>query len=320
MPLANDSRKLAYEMLEKCGVAVVPGIAFGPSGESHIRINYGRDWDILKTGLQRISEYLTDSKHKAVASPGSSANRPFQKQLGRSILARSAKFYLKKLSPTVIGIVGTKGKTTFKRTVCRLLAEHYKVRSNILSYNTATGLPLSVLGLKSPRSFKSLLALPFKIFWKLFLTNEKVDFLILEYGISNTSEAKQLLDIARPDWLIVSEISNHDPGLACQDIRKGVKILVESLPEEKVIWCQNDPLVSSLSDTLKPNLAIDIKKISDSTLNTSSRSYDLGWEPIGSSAQEAIIASVIMGEQLRVPEQKIEHFLATEHSDIATYG
>jgi aminotransferase len=36
------SWRMALELLDKCQVAVVPGIAFGPNGENHIRISFGK--------------------------------------------------------------------------------------------------------------------------------------------------------------------------------------------------------------------------------------------------------------------------------------
>ena len=313
-PLAHDSNKLAYDMLEKAKVAVVPGIAFGPTGESHFRITYGRDWDALREGMSRIAEYMTD--RTSTRSKVSKTNgKPIPREMGKSFLASSARLYLKKLSPTVIGIVGTKGKTTLKRSICRMLSKHFHVRSSILSYNTTTGLPLSVLGIRSPRSLKGLLSLPLKILWKLISRSEKVDYLVLEYGISSEEDAKKLLNIAKPEWLVVGGISHPDPGVSCQKVRNGVKVLVDSLPSEKVLWCETDPLVKSLSNSLKNELAIDKQKLSEDTLKTLKRSYPINWQPIGSSAQESVVASVLIAEQLGVPEAEIEGFLAKEYRE-----
>ncbi|MCF7845241.1 MAG: pyridoxal phosphate-dependent aminotransferase [Candidatus Pacebacteria bacterium] len=44
-----DSREFAFWLLEKSQVAVVPGVAFGPNGEGHIRLSFGRrEEDILE--------------------------------------------------------------------------------------------------------------------------------------------------------------------------------------------------------------------------------------------------------------------------------
>ncbi len=44
-----DSREFAFWLLEKSQVAVVPGVAFGPNGEGHIRLSFGRkEEDIIE--------------------------------------------------------------------------------------------------------------------------------------------------------------------------------------------------------------------------------------------------------------------------------
>ena len=39
-------------------VAVVPGTAFGPSGEGHVRCCYATALPLLETALERISHFL----------------------------------------------------------------------------------------------------------------------------------------------------------------------------------------------------------------------------------------------------------------------
>lgn len=53
-----DDYELSIRLLREAKVAVVPGSAFGPGGESHIRISFGGDEDKLKTGMERLIGYL----------------------------------------------------------------------------------------------------------------------------------------------------------------------------------------------------------------------------------------------------------------------
>ncbi|MFC1594267.1 aminotransferase class I/II-fold pyridoxal phosphate-dependent enzyme [Candidatus Omnitrophota bacterium] len=53
-----DSLTFAQELLKKKKVALVPGTAFGPSGEGYVRIAYAASFDSLKESLQRIAEFL----------------------------------------------------------------------------------------------------------------------------------------------------------------------------------------------------------------------------------------------------------------------
>jgi len=51
----------AKGLLSKEKVAVVPGTAFGPQGEGHIRIAYASDMDNLKEAAQRIEHFLKNN-------------------------------------------------------------------------------------------------------------------------------------------------------------------------------------------------------------------------------------------------------------------
>ena len=53
-----NSLDFAEELLKKKKVALVPGTAFGPSGEGHVRIAFASSFDNLKEALQRTAEFL----------------------------------------------------------------------------------------------------------------------------------------------------------------------------------------------------------------------------------------------------------------------
>lgn len=52
-----DSWEFALKLLDKAQVAVVPGVAFGPSGENHIRMSFGRSEDDINKAFDRIEKY-----------------------------------------------------------------------------------------------------------------------------------------------------------------------------------------------------------------------------------------------------------------------
>ncbi|MFA5925726.1 MAG: pyridoxal phosphate-dependent aminotransferase [Parcubacteria group bacterium] len=66
MPVANrketresgGSWQLAIELLEKAKVAVVPGAAFGPSGENHIRMCFGRSEEDINLAFDRMENFF----------------------------------------------------------------------------------------------------------------------------------------------------------------------------------------------------------------------------------------------------------------------
>jgi aspartate aminotransferase len=55
--LISDVDALSMYLLDQGGVAVIPGTAFGT--DSHLRISYAYNMDMLRKGLQRITDSLT---------------------------------------------------------------------------------------------------------------------------------------------------------------------------------------------------------------------------------------------------------------------
>lgn len=56
----RDSYRLAFDILEKAGVAVTPGIDFGERGEGHLRISYANSLERIAEGLRRLGAYLDE--------------------------------------------------------------------------------------------------------------------------------------------------------------------------------------------------------------------------------------------------------------------
>jgi aspartate/methionine/tyrosine aminotransferase len=56
--LSQNSYELAFDILEKAGVGVAPGIDFGKNAEGYIRISYANSLQNIGEGLDRIEGYL----------------------------------------------------------------------------------------------------------------------------------------------------------------------------------------------------------------------------------------------------------------------
>ncbi|MEI6377218.1 MAG: aminotransferase class I/II-fold pyridoxal phosphate-dependent enzyme, partial [bacterium] len=52
------SREFSFQLLEAKKVAVVPGTAFGPSGEGYVRCSYAAAMDQIKIACERISDFV----------------------------------------------------------------------------------------------------------------------------------------------------------------------------------------------------------------------------------------------------------------------
>ena len=123
IPLSHDSQALAYDILEKAQVATVPGIAFGPSGESHLRLSFGRDREVITEAISRLSDYFSRSiaRARTLESQPKGENKLSSAALvssigfiGKRFLSLLAKIYLGKHKPQVIGVTGLRGRTVFQ--------------------------------------------------------------------------------------------------------------------------------------------------------------------------------------------------------------
>ena len=55
---ARDSTRFAFEILERCHVAVTPGAAFGANAEGYLRFSYAASLDRIREGLRRLGRFL----------------------------------------------------------------------------------------------------------------------------------------------------------------------------------------------------------------------------------------------------------------------
>jgi aspartate/methionine/tyrosine aminotransferase len=58
IPEGWTSRKFAFELIEKAGVAVIPGDAFGELGEGFVRIALVQPSNVLAEAAKRINKFL----------------------------------------------------------------------------------------------------------------------------------------------------------------------------------------------------------------------------------------------------------------------
>ena len=55
--ISNNSYELAFEILEKAGVGVAPGIDFGSNAEGYLRFSYANSLENITEGLRRIEKF-----------------------------------------------------------------------------------------------------------------------------------------------------------------------------------------------------------------------------------------------------------------------
>jgi len=60
--LGVSSREFAFGLVEKGGVAVVPGSAFGKQGEGYLRIVFTSSTEKLEEAIARMKKYVTEGE------------------------------------------------------------------------------------------------------------------------------------------------------------------------------------------------------------------------------------------------------------------
>ncbi len=56
----ENVHSFAFEILEEAGVALTPGVDFGPHGEGYLRLSYANSLENLEEGLSRLTRYLAE--------------------------------------------------------------------------------------------------------------------------------------------------------------------------------------------------------------------------------------------------------------------
>ena len=102
-------------------------------------------------------------------------------------LAKHAKNKINKLK--IICVTGSSGKTTIKEWLTKILEKNFIVYSNPGNFNNYIGMPLTLVNIP-----------------------EKTQICILELGMNKCGEIKNLVEIARPDISIVTNIGNAHIG------------------------------------------------------------------------------------------------------------
>jgi UDP-N-acetylmuramoyl-tripeptide--D-alanyl-D-alanine ligase len=98
-------------------------------------------------------------------------------------LQQLAKFHRKQLNTTILGITGTNGKTTTKELIASVLGVKYNILYTKGNLNNHIGVPLTLLQLKPEH-----------------------EIAIIEMGANHPGEIKTLVEIACPDYGIITNV------------------------------------------------------------------------------------------------------------------
>ncbi len=139
-----------------------------------------------------------------------------------SALKQVAKYHRQRFNIPVIGITGSRGKTTVKEWLYQLLRDDYNIVRSPRSYNSQIGVPLSI--------------------WDI---DDNTEIAIIEAGISQRNEMSSLADIIKPTITVITNIGNEHAEGFDSIYEKSTEKLRLSENSECVIYNNNDSVIYS---------------------------------------------------------------------------
>jgi len=325
VPFARNSRRLVDDLLERARVALVPGVAFGPTGEAHLRFCYARPMDDIDRAFDRLEDYFAGRPLRPTVpvpplpAPVSSAAPHPLRAAGVAVLRALAKTYVRRQRPRIVAITGSQGKTVLKRTLEDLLEKRFRVRANPLSYNTEIGLPLAILGcdLDTARPLSIVRAFV-RAFWTACVAPTPIDVLVLELGVRQPGDMRAHLQLIHPDIAIVTRLvptfsQDHDAlGILRQEIaelcsatrRDGVAAL---------LLCGDDPVLAEVAHDLPEATLFSTADVDRQngrvTVRIDGKPVAIARDTVGTSSLYAVAVAVRVGRLFGLADAQIEEFL-----------
>ncbi len=217
-------------------------------------------------------------------------------------LQQLAQFYRRELNVKVIGITGSNGKTTVKDIIGSILSSTYRVHKTKGNFNSQIGLPLTILEMK-----------------------RDTEFLILEMGMSEKGQIRNLSRIAQPDVAIITMIGqSHLETLGSrEEIAKAKFEIIDGLNDDGLFLYNGDePLLSQninmlgiesksfggkyTNDLFPTNVQLDEYGV-HFKLNNTKIQYDVPLH--GKHNILNAIVGIAVGQFYKVPIEKIQEAL-----------
>lgn len=134
------------------------------------------------------------------------------KNVIKFLLAWHATRIVRRYRPTVVAVTGSVGKTSARNAIAAVLGAKFRVRSSGENYNNEFGVPLTIIGEKTPG--KSAVGW-LRIFAKASLLSAFAptplrpypNMLVLEYGLDRPGDILNLCKLAPPDVGVFTAVS-----------------------------------------------------------------------------------------------------------------
>lgn len=166
-------------------------------------------------------------------------------------LQRRAKKAVTQFHPTVVAVTGSIGKTSTRQTIAVALEDVFPLRTPLKNYNNEFGLPLAILGEKSPGKNAWEWG---KLLWRTRTVRDFPKLLVLEYGADKAGDISALCAVAQPNIAVITGISpvhaaNYTDLDALIDEKASLGELTD--PNGLVVLNAADPRVLAMKERMK---------------------------------------------------------------------
>lgn len=164
-----------------------------------------------------------------------------------------ARYYLRKVNPTVVGITGSNGKTTTKDMIAAVLSKRFNVHKTQANFNNEIGVPMTILEMKP-----------------------NTEILVLEMGMDRPGQLHHLSELTHPDVTVITMIGEaHIEFFGTRDKIADAKMEITDFLREdgEFIYNGDEPLLRERAEKLSQAKATFGFEKDDTVYATSFKSY-----------------------------------------------
>lgn len=164
-----------------------------------------------------------------------------------------ARYYLRKVNPTVVGITGSNGKTTTKDMIAAVLSKRFNVHKTQANFNNEIGVPMTVLEMKP-----------------------NTEILVLEMGMDRPGQLHHLSKLTHPDVTVITMIGEaHIEFFGTRDKIADAKMEITDFLREdgEFIYNGDEPLLRERAEKLSQAKATFGFEKDDTVYATGFKSY-----------------------------------------------
>ncbi|MBP9856300.1 MAG: hypothetical protein KBC48_03325, partial [Candidatus Pacebacteria bacterium] len=148
-----------------------------------------------------------------------------------------AKLIVKKYQPKIVGVTGSVGKTGTKDAIALVLASNHNIRASAKSYNSEVGIPLTIIGAKSPWTNPLGWLKVFYQAFKVLLTKQDYPaWLVLEVGADRPGDIKKVASQLKFDIAVLTKLPD-------------LPVHVEFFPNTEAVVEEKLALAKAVSET-----------------------------------------------------------------------